>query len=39
MAHGELYVVDNINEKSSVKKYLNECCYVSKEMIIAAGVS
>lgn len=37
MTHNSLYIVDNSNEKSSVKKYLSEWCSVSKQMDIATG--
>ncbi|MEE0264013.1 MAG: helicase-related protein [Acutalibacteraceae bacterium] len=37
MTHNALYIVDNSDEKSSVKKYLLEWCSVSKQMDIATG--
>lgn len=37
MSHDALYIVDNSNEKSSVKNYLSEWCSISKQMDIATG--
>ncbi|SFW52089.1 PLD-like domain-containing protein, partial [Ruminococcus sp. YE71] len=37
MAHDTLYIVDNSNEKASVKNYLSEWCSISKQMDIATG--
>ena len=37
MAHDALYIVDNSNEESTVKKYLTEWCSISKQMDIATG--
>ena len=39
MAHGELYIVDNGKDKSSVMKYLNVWSSVLKQLDIAVGVS
>lgn len=37
MTHNSLYIVDNSEEIRSVKNYLQEWCYISKQMDIATG--
>lgn len=37
MNNKTLYIVDNSNDKSSVKNYLSEWCSISKQMDIATG--
>ena len=37
MQYNNLYIVDNSDADSSVKKYLTEWCAVSKQMDIATG--
>ena len=37
MSYNNLYIVDNSEEKQSVKEYLTQWCKVSKQMDIATG--
>ena len=37
MEHKNLYIVDNLDDEQSVKKYLREWCPISKQMDIATG--